>query len=101
MKATEKKKEYMKQYNKIHKEKIKIAQKKYYENHKEYFKQFNRSNYKELQHRIDKAIEYIENTPLYTETYDYNMEDNLELNYVSDEKAHNDLLNILRGEDND
>ena len=46
----------------------------------------------------DKAIKYIENTPLYTETYDYNMEDNLELNYVSDEKAHNDLLNILRGE---
>ena len=29
---------------------------------------------------------------------DYNMEDNLELNYVSDEKAHNDLLNKLRGE---
>ena len=49
---------------------------------------------RELQRRIDKAIEYIKNTPLYTETYDYNMEDNLELNYVSDEKAHNDLLNI-------
>ena len=52
-----------------------------------------------LEIRINKAIDYIENTPLYTETYDYNMEDNLELNYVSDEKAHNDLLDILRGED--
>ena len=55
----------------------------------------------ELQQRIDKAIEYIENTPLYTETYDYNTEDNLELQYVSDEKAYNDLLNILKENNNE
>ena len=53
----------------------------------------------ELQERIDKAIEYIENTPLYETTYDYNMEEELEIQNVSDETASNKLLNILRGED--
>ena len=49
----------------------------------------------DLQQRIDKAIEYIKNKPLYTETYDYNEEDNLELKYTDDEIARNDLLEIL------
>jgi hypothetical protein len=49
--------------------------------------------------KIDKAIEYIENTPLYETTYDYNMEEELEIQNVSDETASNDLLNILRGND--
>ena len=29
--------------------------------------------------RIEKAVEYIENTPLYETTYDYNMEEELEI----------------------
>ena len=48
--------------------------------------------------RIDKATEYIENTPLYETTYDYNIEE-LEIQNVSDETASNKLLNILRGKD--
>ena len=54
MKATEKKKQYMKQYNKTHKEKIKKAQKKYYETHKDYFKSFSRSKFKEQQQEIER-----------------------------------------------
>lgn len=45
--------------------------------------------------KINEAIEYIKNKPLYTETYDYNEEDNLELKYIDDEIAKNDLLEIL------
>lgn len=45
--------------------------------------------------KIQMAIEYIKNKPLYTETYDYNEEDNLELKYIDDEIAKNDLLEIL------
>ena len=52
-----------------------------------------------LLERIEKAVEYIENTPLYETTYDYNMEEELELQNVSDETASNDLLNILKGEE--
>lgn len=52
-----------------------------------------------LQQRIEKAVEYIENTPLYETTYDYNMEEELEIQNVSDETASNKLLNILRGND--
>ena len=47
--------------------------------------------------RIEKAVEYIENTPLYETTYDYNMEEELEIQNVSDETASNKLLNILNG----
>ena len=50
-----------------------------------------------LRERIDKAIEYIKNTPLYETTYDYNMEEELEIQNVSDETASNKLLNILNG----
>lgn len=53
---------------------------------------------KELQQRIDKAIEYIKNNTLYYENYDYNTEDELELKYVYDDKARKDLLEILGGE---
>lgn len=48
-----------------------------------------------LQQRIDKAIEYIKNNSLYYENYDYNEEDELELKYVYDDKAREDLLEIL------
>ena len=58
------------------------------------------NEYEKLKARIDKAIEYIENTPLYETTYDYNMEEELEIQSVSDETASNNLLNILRGKDN-
>ena len=49
--------------------------------------------------RIEKAVEYIENTPLYETTYDYNMEEELEIQNVSDETASNKLLNILNGKE--
>ena len=52
---------------------------------------------KELNTRIKKANEFIENTPLYEITYDYNMEEELEIQNVSDETASNKLLNILNG----
>ena len=51
--------------------------------------------------KIDKATEYIKNKPLYTETYDYNEEDNLELKYIDDEIAKNDLLEILGDKENE
>lgn len=47
--------------------------------------------------RIEKAVEYIENTPLYETTYDYNIEEELEIQNVSDETASNKLLDILNG----
>lgn len=52
-----------------------------------------------LNNIIEKAVEYIENTPLYETTYDYNMEEELEIQNVSDETASYNLLNILRGVD--
>ena len=52
---------------------------------------------KDYKSRIEKAVEYIENTPLYETTYDYNMEEELEIQNVSDETASNKLLNILNG----
>lgn len=50
-----------------------------------------------IKSRIEKANEFIKNTPLYEITYDYNMEDELEIQNVSDETASNKLLNILNG----
>ena len=47
--------------------------------------------------RCEKAAEYINNNPLYETTYDYNVEEELEIQNVSDETASNDLLNILNG----
>lgn len=51
--------------------------------------------------RINKAIEYIENNLLYEEIYDYDLEDIQELKSVSDEKATNELLDILKGGNNE
>ena len=48
--------------------------------------------------RCQLAIEYIENNSLYEIIYDYNVDDEQELQYVSDETATNGLLNILKGD---
>ena len=53
-----------------------------------------------LQERINIAIEYIENNPLYEEEYDYDYEENSYLSGIDDETAKKDLLKILRGEIN-
>lgn len=53
--------------------------------------------YKDYKSRCEKAVEYIENTPLYETTYDYNTEEELEIQNVSDETASNKLLDILNG----
>ena len=55
----------------------------------------------ELEMKIDKAVEYIENNTLYTEDYDYDEEDNLVWQGAYDYKAREELLNILNGEDNE
>lgn len=52
----------------------------------------------ELQDRIDKAIEYINNNSLYEEEYDYDYEENIYLSGINDTQVRNDLLNILKGE---
>lgn len=54
---------------------------------------------KRLNNIINNAIEYINNNSLYEEIYDYNTDDEQELQYVSDETATNDLLNLLQGVD--
>ena len=53
----------------------------------------------DLQQRVDKAVEYVNNNSLYEQESDYDNEDNLILGMPSDEKATNDLLNILKGND--
>lgn len=52
----------------------------------------------ELQNRINKAIEYIENNSLYETEYDYDYEENSYLSGIDDEIAKKDLLEILKGE---
>ena len=49
--------------------------------------------YKEV---IDRAIEYVENNPLYEEKYDYDYEENSYLSGINDEIAKKDLLEILK-----
>ena len=51
--------------------------------------------------KIDKAIEYIEHNDLYYQDVDYDYEENMELLPPSDEIAKRDLLEILKGEDNE
>lgn len=51
---------------------------------------------KQLKERINKAIEYIENNPLYEEKYDYDYEENSYLSGINDEIAKKDLLEILK-----
>lgn len=53
----------------------------------------------DLQQRVDKAIEYVNNNSLYEQDYDYDYEENLVEYPPSDEKATNDLLDILKGND--
>ena len=56
----------------------------------------------ELQERIDKAIEYIENNSLYKEEVDYDYEETPIYVGCNDIKAREELLNILKGsEEND
>ena len=54
-----------------------------------------------LQQRIDEAIEYIENHSLYEEEYDYDYEENIYLSGINDETTKKDLLEILKGSEND
>ena len=54
-----------------------------------------------LQQRIDKAIEYIENHSLYEEEYDYDYEENIYLSGINDETTKKDLLEILKGDNNE
>lgn len=49
--------------------------------------------------RNKKAVEFIKNNVLFTETYDYDDEDNLIWNGATDEKESEELLNILEGGD--
>lgn len=65
----------------------------------ELYKEYLEKQVKDYKSRIEKAVEYIENTPLYETTYDYNMEEELEIQNVSDETASNKLLDILNGKE--
>lgn len=52
---------------------------------------------KEKQKIIDKAIEYINEHSLYEQDYTYDYEENIEEWPPTDERARNDLLEILKG----
>ena len=54
---------------------------------------------KYLNVKIKKAIEYINNNPLYSEDYDYDEEDNLVWQGARCDEQSEDLLNILNGSD--
>ena len=54
-----------------------------------------------LQDRIDKAIEYIENNSLYKEEVDYDYEETPIYVGCNDIKAKEDLLDILKGNNNE
>ena len=51
----------------------------------------------ELENIRKEAIEYIKNTTLFTEDYDYDYEENLVWKCATDDKGREDLLNILQG----
>ena len=51
--------------------------------------------------RIVKALEYIENNYLYTQDIDYDYDDNVVLSPPTDELERKELLNILRGKENE
>ena len=53
----------------------------------------------DLQQRINKAIEYIENNQLYEDLTEY--DDEINFSYVDDLKATKYLLSILKGEKNE
>lgn len=54
-----------------------------------------------LKHKIEVAIEYINNNQLYYEDYDYDYEDNLYLAGIEDSYAKRNLLTILGGDVDD
>lgn len=60
--------------------------------------EYDRENIK-LQSIINRAIDYIENNDLYTQDIDYDYDDNMVLSPPTDELERKELLNILRGED--
>ena len=60
-----------------------------------------RKSYYDLKARINKAIDYIENNDLYTQDIDYDYDDNMVLSPPTDELERKELLEILRGEDNE
>lgn len=53
---------------------------------------------RDLEKRINKAVEYIENNSLYDEEYDYNYEEEMYLSGIDDEVAKKDLLSLLKGD---
>jgi len=90
MKATEEHKKKMREYRKNHKEKYNEYQKKYYQTHREYYLNYSKNKYNGATYRIEKAIEYIENT--YSEVK--NEDGSLPLTLHDQE-----LLDILKGND--
>lgn len=58
-----------------------------------------REEKEDYKQRNEKAVEYIKNNALFTETYDYDDEDNLIWNGATDEKESEELLKILEGGD--
>lgn len=56
-------------------------------------------NERNLEDRINKAIEYINNNDLYYQEEMYDYEENLELGNPDDSEAKKDLLKILKGEE--
>lgn len=52
----------------------------------------------DLEDRINKAVEYIENNSLYDEEYDYNYEEEMYLSGIDDEVAKKYLLSLLKGD---
>lgn len=73
-----------------------MSEELYEETIREQFKTIN-----DLQNRIDEAIEYIENNDLYTQDIDYDYDDNMYLSPPNDETERKDLLEILRGNEDD
>ena len=67
----------------------------------EYDKETLRDMVDELQERIEKAVEYIENNSLYDEILDYDYEENPYISYTTDEYVKDNLLDILSGDNNE
>lgn len=82
---------------------VQLPREELVENYKSISK-LNKKYYKdniELQQRINKAIEYINNNQLFEEEWDYDSDDEPYSWGCNDEIATSDLLSILKGEDND
>lgn len=83
-------KEYFRKYREEHKEEIKNYKKEYAKTHDSSFKKLQIKN-KDLQQRIDKAIELIE-TQMYVRTFG-------EMRNLATKEDYEKLLSILKGED--